>query len=115
MLKEHENGPPEKAYVRAVEKHQIPREGTFSLVICMFRAMSELLSRTKWPTIDTSFKRVHMWQEFEMEACFSEFSCCELFPQISLIFPLRIVLTSFLLKQLSLCVDLSRHKVLKPT
>jgi len=56
-----------------------------------------------------------MWQEFEMEAWFSEFSCCELFPQISLIFPLRIVLTSFLLKQLSLCVDLSRHKVLKPT
>jgi len=47
MLKEHENGSPKKAYVRAVEKHEILREGTFSLVICMFKAMSELLSQAK--------------------------------------------------------------------
>jgi len=102
MLKEHENGPPEKAYVRAVEKHQIPREGTFSLVICMFKAMSELLSRVKWPTIDTSFKRVHMWQEFEMEAWGSEFSCCELFSHIYLIYHCRFVLNTFLFKAIVL-------------
>jgi hypothetical protein len=43
----------------------------------MFQAMSRLLSVTKRPSIDTSFKRLHEWQEFELEAWFPEYLRCE--------------------------------------
>ncbi|KIJ29181.1 hypothetical protein M422DRAFT_269448 [Sphaerobolus stellatus SS14] len=73
LLEQHQKLPPDKAYVRVVERHIIPGEGEFLLVVCMFKSMSELLARTNWPTIDTSFKRVWGWQEFEMEAWFPEY------------------------------------------
>ncbi|KAF8583905.1 hypothetical protein K439DRAFT_1617115 [Ramaria rubella] len=37
--------------------------------------MSTLLSLTKWPSIDTLFKRLDKWQEFEIEAWFPEYVC----------------------------------------
>ncbi|KIJ46297.1 hypothetical protein M422DRAFT_250346 [Sphaerobolus stellatus SS14] len=74
MVEESSILPPEQAYVRSAEKIDIPGEGSFSLIICMFKAMSELLLRTKRPSIDTSFKRIHRWQEFEIEAWFPEYS-----------------------------------------
>ncbi|KIJ29832.1 hypothetical protein M422DRAFT_268703 [Sphaerobolus stellatus SS14] len=74
MVEESSILPPEQAYVRSAEKIDIPGEGSFSLIICMFKAMSELLLRTKRPSIDASFKRIHHWQEFEIEAWFPEYS-----------------------------------------
>ncbi|KAF8592569.1 hypothetical protein K439DRAFT_1324584 [Ramaria rubella] len=73
ILAEHAQLPLEKRYVRCVEEHKIPGEGKIYIVICMFRAMSELLLKTKRPSIDTSFKRLHKWQEFEIEAWFPEY------------------------------------------
>ncbi|KAF8582842.1 hypothetical protein K439DRAFT_1350218 [Ramaria rubella] len=73
ILAEHAQLPLKKRYVRCVEEHKIPGEGKIYIVICMFRAMSELLLKTKRPSIDTSFKRLHKWQEFEIEAWFPEY------------------------------------------
>ncbi|KAF8572617.1 hypothetical protein K439DRAFT_1665995 [Ramaria rubella] len=53
LLEEHKELSCEDAYVRCVEEHDIPA--------------------TKHPSIDTSFKRLHKWQEFEIEAWFSEY------------------------------------------
>ncbi|KAF8584190.1 hypothetical protein K439DRAFT_1660868 [Ramaria rubella] len=39
----------------------------------MFKAMSQLLLQTRRPSIDTSFKCLHNWQEFEIEAWFPEY------------------------------------------
>ena len=85
MLTEHRRLPLKEQYIRCVEEHSIPGEGSFSLVICMFRGMSELLITTKRPSIDTSFKRLDKWQEFEIEAWFPEFFRCEYMSYIPLI------------------------------
>ena len=77
LLEEHKKLPPDEAYVRIVECHTIPGEGEFLLVVCMFKSMSEHLACAKWPTIDTSFKRVWGWQEFEMEAWFPKYERCK--------------------------------------
>ena len=77
-MNEHQSLLPEEAYVRCVEEHEIPGEGKFRLVICMFKSMSTLLMDTKRPSIDTSFKRLHMWQEFEIEAWFPQYFRCML-------------------------------------
>jgi len=68
-------------YIRCVATHEIP-EGTCSLIVCMFPAMRTLLLKTRRPSIDTSFKRVHGWQEFEIEAWFPEYACCECKPKL---------------------------------
>ncbi|KAF8587967.1 hypothetical protein K439DRAFT_1652094 [Ramaria rubella] len=73
ILEQHMRLPPEKRYVHCVEEHSVTGEGKIYLVICMFKAMSELLLETKRPSIDTSFKRLHKWQEFEIEAWFPEY------------------------------------------
>ncbi|KAF8589348.1 hypothetical protein K439DRAFT_1612787 [Ramaria rubella] len=73
ILAEHAQLPLEKCYVRCVEEHKIPGEGKIYIIICMFRAMSELLLKTTRPSIDTSFKRLHKWQEFEIEVWFPEY------------------------------------------
>ena len=75
-MEEHERLQTEP-YVRCVEEHEIPGEGTFRLVICMFKAMSTLLMNTRRPSIDTSFKRLHTWQEFEIEAWFPQYFRCK--------------------------------------
>jgi len=45
-LKGHDSLPPDEAYVQCVEKHDILGEGSFQLVICMFKSM---MSRTGFP------------------------------------------------------------------
>ncbi|KIJ46710.1 hypothetical protein M422DRAFT_249875 [Sphaerobolus stellatus SS14] len=75
LLKQHQKLPPDEAYIRVIERHIIPGECEFLLVVCMFKSMSELLAHTSWLTIDTSFKRVWGWQEFEMEVWFPEHEC----------------------------------------
>lgn len=80
LLNQHDKLPLHLCYVRCVEEHEIPGEGTFRVVVCMLKEMSDLLLATKWPSIDTSFKRVHGWQEFEVEAWFPEFSRCKYSP-----------------------------------
>ncbi|KIJ25851.1 hypothetical protein M422DRAFT_273135 [Sphaerobolus stellatus SS14] len=74
LYTEHSQGPPELAYVRAVESHEISREGSCTIVLCMLPAMSRLLMATRQISIDTSFKRVHKWQEFEIEAWFPSYN-----------------------------------------
>ncbi|KAJ7493180.1 hypothetical protein B0H11DRAFT_2277283 [Mycena galericulata] len=68
LLKEHLQLPEHDQYVRCVETHTLDDGKLFHLVICMFRAMSEHLMRTKMLSLDTAFKRIHgKWEEFEME------------------------------------------------
>ncbi|KIJ53274.1 hypothetical protein M422DRAFT_242411 [Sphaerobolus stellatus SS14] len=74
LVKEEAALEPEERYVRCAEEYDIPGEGKFRLVVCMFKAMSELLLDTKRPSIDTAFKRLHKWQEFEIEAWFPKYS-----------------------------------------
>ncbi|KAF4600363.1 hypothetical protein EYR38_004988 [Pleurotus pulmonarius] len=54
-------------YVRAVELHPLEHDKALHLVICMTPAMSRHLTQSKRLTIDTSFKRLHGYQEFEIE------------------------------------------------
>ena len=77
LLEQHQKFPKHEIYVRAVEQHNIPGEKEVLLVVCMFKSMSELLANAKWPTIDTLFKRVYGWQEFEIDAWFPEFDHCK--------------------------------------
>jgi len=77
MVSDEKSLPLEDRYVRCAEEHDIPGEGKIRLVICMYKAMSELLLDTKRPSIDTSFKRLHQWQEFEIEAWFPQYQRCE--------------------------------------
>ncbi|KIJ37987.1 hypothetical protein M422DRAFT_259373 [Sphaerobolus stellatus SS14] len=95
LLEEHRKLPADQTYVHVAEKYQLG-QGTFYIIICMFKAMSELLLDTKRLTIDTkqltidtkrltidtkrltidtSFKRIHGWQEFEIESWFPQYSC----------------------------------------
>ena len=76
MIEENSKLPPEQVYVQCAETFEIKGEQPFSIIICMFKAMSELLLQTKRPSIDTSFKRIHGWQEFEIEAWFPAYSRC---------------------------------------
>ncbi|KAF8581006.1 hypothetical protein K439DRAFT_1619372 [Ramaria rubella] len=70
ILSEHAQLPLKKRYVHCVEEHQIPGEGKIHIVICVFKAMSELLLEMKQPS---SFKRLHQWQEFKIEVWFPEY------------------------------------------
>ncbi|KIJ25096.1 hypothetical protein M422DRAFT_273985 [Sphaerobolus stellatus SS14] len=74
LYTEHSQGPPELAYVRAVESHEIPREGSCKTVLCMLPAMSRLLMATWRISINTPFKRVHKWQEFEIKPWFPSYN-----------------------------------------
>ncbi|KIJ42520.1 hypothetical protein M422DRAFT_254298 [Sphaerobolus stellatus SS14] len=74
LLEEHKLLAFEDRYIRAVEEHALAVGGTFKLVVCMFPAMSQLLLETRHPSIDTAFKRHHLWQEFEIEGWFDEYN-----------------------------------------
>ncbi|KAF8126785.1 hypothetical protein EV363DRAFT_1298507 [Boletus edulis] len=54
-------------YVRCAETHLLSTGKEFQLVICMSASMSLRLMHATRISIDTSFKRVHGWQEFEIE------------------------------------------------
>ncbi|KAG1815078.1 uncharacterized protein BJ212DRAFT_1447397 [Suillus subaureus] len=61
--------PLKQQYIRCVETHDIPNvDSGLRLVICMTSRMSQHLLSSKCLSIDTSFKRVQGWQEFEIES-----------------------------------------------
>lgn len=64
---EQEQLPLDHHYLRCVEQHDISGEDKFRLVICMTTRMSLFLVQSRRISFDTSFKRVHGWQEFEVE------------------------------------------------
>jgi hypothetical protein len=66
-------------YLRCVERYDIPGDDEFRLVICMTARMSSLLVQAKRIFIDTSFKRVRGWQEFEIEGWDNMHQRCNLF------------------------------------
>lgn len=51
---------------------------TVKMVICMFPSQSKILLNAKRITIDTAFKRVKGWYEFEIEAWDDSSSSCTL-------------------------------------
>jgi hypothetical protein len=70
-------------YVRCTKIHIISQDTEFKLIICMSSRMSAHLLQSKRLSIDTSFKRVQGWQEFEIESwdgdhmrCNVVASCC---------------------------------------
>jgi len=77
MVSHEKNLPLEDCYVHCAEEHDIPGEAKIRLVICMYKAMSELLLDAKHSSIDTSFKRLHQWQKFEIEAWFPQYQHCK--------------------------------------
>lgn len=68
LVTQHEALPIEYRYVRCAETHSLDTGKDFHLVICMSSAMSNHLIRAKRLSIDTSFKRLHGWEEFEIES-----------------------------------------------
>lgn len=70
--------PHEEQYVRHVETHQgKDGEDKFSLVICMLPSMSRQLMHAIRLSIDTSFKRLHGWEEFEIETWDADTKRCK--------------------------------------
>ena len=65
MQKEAEGG---RTYIRFAESHVLRGGSTFDLIICMTPMMSSWLMHAVRFSIDTSFKRLHSWQEFEIES-----------------------------------------------
>jgi len=80
LVSEHEELPPNHRYLRCVEQHELPGDGEFRLVICMTAQMSSLLVDAKRISIDTSFKRVRGWQEFEIEGWDNSHQRCKFHP-----------------------------------
>ncbi|KAF8588888.1 hypothetical protein K439DRAFT_1613228 [Ramaria rubella] len=72
LYKQHKLLPRAECYVCVVETFTLPGYDPFQIIICMLPCMSELLMATKRPTIDTSFKRPDGFEEFEIEAWFSD-------------------------------------------
>ena len=66
-------------YVRCVEIHPLPGNREFRLVICMSPSMAFWLLNAPRISIDTSFKRLHGWQEFEIEAWDDKHMRCKSF------------------------------------
>lgn len=77
LMKEHSKMPHEEQYVRHVETYHNRGEDDFSLVVCMLPAMSQKLMSAKRLSIDTSFKRLHGWEEFEIETWDSDTKRCK--------------------------------------
>ncbi|KAF8489146.1 hypothetical protein JB92DRAFT_2620614, partial [Gautieria morchelliformis] len=70
--RQHLQLPPDQQYLRCIETVHLPDHDPFTIIICMFPAMSHLLLATRWPSIDTAFKRADLYEEFELEAWFPE-------------------------------------------
>ncbi|KAG6374675.1 hypothetical protein JVT61DRAFT_4044 [Boletus reticuloceps] len=68
LLLQHEQESMAEPYVRCVEIHPLTGKKEFHLVICMSPSMAFRLLTTFRLSIDTSFKRLHGWEEFEIEA-----------------------------------------------
>ena len=74
MQKEAEGG---RTYIRCAESHVLRGGSTFDLIICMTPMMSSWLMHAVRFSIDTSFKRLHSWQEFEIESWDHQHMCCK--------------------------------------
>ena len=77
LVSEHEQAPLHHWYLRLVEEHDLPGDDVFWLVICMTARMSSRLIQVKRISIDTSFKRVHGWQEFEIKGWVNSHQRCK--------------------------------------
>lgn len=77
LVREHQQLPLDEQYVRCAEKHTDTAGKEFLFVICMLRAMSQQLMTAKRLSSDTSFKRLHGWEEFELETWDSNSKRCE--------------------------------------
>ena len=73
LLHQPSEDPP---YLHCVEIHPLPGLELFRLIVCFSPFMLTQLMHAKRLSIDTSFKRVHRWQEFEMEAWDNERMRC---------------------------------------
>ena len=82
LVCEQECLPLDQRYLRCVERHNIPSDDSFQLVICMMGQMSMLLVQAKRISIDTLFKRVRGWQEFEIEGWDNMHQRCKVFPPL---------------------------------
>ncbi|KAG2741734.1 hypothetical protein P692DRAFT_201652917, partial [Suillus brevipes Sb2] len=83
LVDEENKQPREQRYVRCAETYTLTAKTEFCLVICMTTSMALRLLGAKRISIDTSFKCLHGWQEFEIEAWDSEHMQCKSFMQIS--------------------------------
>ncbi|KAG2745354.1 hypothetical protein P692DRAFT_201720309 [Suillus brevipes Sb2] len=69
LADEQKKLPLERRYIHCAETHCLPNvDSGLRLVICMTSRMSQHLLSSKRLSIDTSFKRVRGWQEFEIES-----------------------------------------------
>ncbi|KAG1760684.1 hypothetical protein EV702DRAFT_1053394 [Suillus placidus] len=68
LVKKEKELPRHAHYVHCAETHILPGGVDFRLVVCMSPLMSCHLLLAHRVSIDTSFKRLHGWQEFEIEA-----------------------------------------------
>ncbi|KAG1814626.1 uncharacterized protein BJ212DRAFT_1242882, partial [Suillus subaureus] len=73
LATKHDLLPVNECYIRCAETHQLPTQSvtltsSLQLVICMTQRMLWHLMQAKQLLIDTSFKCVHGWQEFELES-----------------------------------------------
>lgn len=89
LAMKHDLLPVNKRYIRCAETHVLTApsvarrsrsasSSSLQLVICMTPQMSWRLMQAKRLSIDTSFKRVHGWQEFEIESWDVAHMKCEL-------------------------------------
>ncbi|KAL6304684.1 hypothetical protein BKA93DRAFT_732739 [Sparassis latifolia] len=68
LAEEHSRLPLADQYVRAVREVTLVGDlRPLRIVVCMFPEMSSLLMDSKRPSIDTSFRRVSGWEEFEIQ------------------------------------------------
>lgn len=86
LVNEHERLPLDHRYLRCAERHDLPGDDECSLVICMTARMSSLLVEAKRISIDTSFKRVRGWQEFEIEGWDNSHQRCKDVPAMFRLF-----------------------------
>lgn len=102
--------PLEQRYVRRAE--EVTFKGvTFRQVICMFPSQSRhLIRRARFLQIDTAFKRVKGWKEFEIMAWDNDTHTCELLVSVVCI---RTLIPS--IQHMSLAVLSSRPSQQKPT
>lgn len=83
LLLQREQESTAEPYVRCVEIHPLPGKKEFHLVICMSPPMAFRLLMASRISIDTSFKRLHGWEEFEIEAWDNDHMRCKTFIYLS--------------------------------
>ena len=75
-LSKEESTLPKNCYIRCVDKVEVGA-GRIRIIIRMAPIMSRYLLEAKWLTVDTSFKSIQSWEEFEVETCHNNAKQCE--------------------------------------